>query len=110
MTEAEKEEYLVNKRRQEGIPCTLENFLAWRERFDKEMTLQKQKEATEREEQEAKTNKNKKKEEVKFTGYQIFMNKIGILEENAVGGDGEGEEELAAKLKSLDVDEELFDD
>mmetsp|Transcript_14080 Transcript_14080/g.26456 ORF Transcript_14080/g.26456 Transcript_14080/m.26456 type:complete len:339 (-) Transcript_14080:1888-2904(-) len=37
LTQAEAEEMAVRKRREEGTPCNKENFLAWKERFEKEM-------------------------------------------------------------------------
>ncbi len=44
-TEAELEEMQVQKRRQEGTPCTKENFEAWKVKFEAEMAALKAAEA-----------------------------------------------------------------
>lgn len=101
MSAAEQEEYLVRKRREEGTPCTLETFLAWRDKFNREMI--ELAEAKKKEEEAALSSKNKNKlknnDEKKLTGSEIFSTKVGLID------DEEEDEEIFENL-----DEELFDD
>merc|ERR1712232_593355 len=106
MTEAEQEEYRIRKRREEGTPCTLENFLAWREKFDREMIELAEAKKKEEEAVQSSKNKNKGKNNdngQKLTGYEIFSSKVGLIDEAI--DDGEEDEE-----NFEDMDEELFDD
>jgi hypothetical protein len=117
ITEAEKEELEVRKRRAEGTPCNKENFLVWKEKFDAEM-VEKEKSKDdadalkEKTNAKKKTNKNVVTEEEKMegrqTGYQLFSSKgsgLDALEKAA--------EEAAAAGDDMDVedfDEDLFDE
>ena len=114
LTQAEKEDLEVRRRRAEGTPCTKENFLAWKEKFDAEMAEEDNIEGGVA--LKDKTNVKKKVkanainlEEVmagRLTGFQHFTQKKGalmnfeLLEKAA--------EEAAAGEN--DFDEELFDD
>lgn len=108
MTEAEKEELAVRKRREEGTPVTLESFTSWWESFCAEMEEKKLEETGDL------TNDEREKQRVmeeRMTGFQIFSEKSGVFNldkleaaaeevENNGGDDDDG----------IDVDEELFDD
>jgi len=117
ITEAEKEELEVRKRRAEGTPCNKENFLIWKENFDAEMVeKEKSKDDADALKEKAnpkkKSNKNVVTEEEKMegrqTGYQLFSSKgsgLDALEKAA--------EEAAAVGGDMDVedfDEDLFDE
>lgn len=123
MTEAEKEELEVRKRRAEGTPCTKENFEAWKKKFEEEMAL-KSDDANDNDSRALKDKTNNKKknknssvvdEEVaaRLTGYEYFTQKGGILNlellekaaEEAAEASGDEDD-----VDDLDVDEDLFDD
>lgn len=114
MTEAEKEDLEVRKRRAEGTPCNKENFLAWKERFEAEMAKKKEEE---RELEKMDINKKKGgKSEVdksdRLTGFQLFTNKSNTLDlfeaaaENAERDSDEEEDDDDME----NVQEDLFDD
>lgn len=119
MTQAESEEIAVRKRRAEGTPCTKENFMAWKEKFDKEME-----EKEEREHAQAlkdQTNSKKKggnaktieeEQEGRLTGFQQFTQKQGLMNLDALERAAEAAEKEDSQLdvEDLDVDEDLFDD
>ena len=108
MTEAEKEELAVRKRREEGTPVTLDSFTSWWDGFCAEMDEKKTEETGDL------TNEEREKRRVReerMTGFQIFSEKSGVFHldkleaaaeevENNNDGDDDG----------IDVDEELFDD
>ena len=118
MSNAEREEMDVRKRRAEGTPCNKENFEAWKLRFEEEMA----KKEVEEETTTIKDTSGKKKvkntislEEImegRTTGHAQFTQKKGGLmnlellekaaEEAAAASDDE--------FDDLDVDEDLFDD
>lgn len=105
VTEAEAEELAVRKRRAEGTPCTLENFLAWQERFDKEMA---EKEARDDENEDGKASRKKEKTKVvdksgRQTGAEFFSNKANNLEALEAAAEAAGNEPME------DLDEDLFD-
>lgn len=114
MTEAEKEEIEVRKRRAEGTPCNEENFLIWKQKFDAEMAekekLKDGADSLKEKSSKKKGNKNAVTEEEKMegrlTGFEIFSNKgsgLDALEKAA--------EDAAATESNLDVedfDEGLF--
>lgn len=107
ITQAEQEELEVRKRREEGTPCNMENFLAWRARFEAEMAAEKENEV---EDTDAIKKSNKKKEVDKtgrITGRQHFADQstnLEALEAAAEQAERDPDEDLD------DVDEELFDD
>lgn len=110
MTEAEKEDLDVRKRRAEGTPCNKENFLAWKKRFETEIA-QKWEEERELEKLEMNKKKSGKTEVDKSdrpTGYQLFTNKsnsLDIFEAAAEHAERDSDEE------DMDnVQEELFDE
>jgi hypothetical protein len=103
MTEAEREELEVTKRRAEGTPCTKENFEKWQARFLQEMA-----EALARgDDNDDKGGKKKDKaKEVdksgRLTGFALFSNKMANLD--ALEAAAEEAEQ------GFDADEELFQD
>lgn len=116
MTEAEREELEVAKRRAEGTPCNKENFEIWQARFLQEMAEER---ARENETDDGKGGK-KKKENAKdvdksgrLTGFEQFSNKMVNLEaleaaaEEAEKG-FEGDEELFQE--DVDLDDLDFED
>ncbi|KAG7352212.1 RWD domain containing protein [Nitzschia inconspicua] len=117
LTEAEAEELAVRKRRAEGTACTDETFAAWKERFDAEMELQRQKEE---EADAADTKKKGGKGEKKvvdktgrLTGFQQFSGKMGTVDWEAMEAANENaqrdEDEDDDDVGDLNVNEELFD-
>lgn len=109
MTEAEREELEVRKRRAEGKPCNKENFEAWKAQFLSEM--EQAKKAAADNEDGTTTGKAKGKNKTKevdktgrITGFQFFSGKMDNLEAL------EAAAEEAAQADFEDVDEELFDD
>lgn len=121
LTAAELEEIEVRKRRAEGTPCNEENFLAWREKFDKEMEEEAIKNANIDKKEKSSNNKKKgnantvKKDydiENRLTGYQQFSGKIGLLnmEEIEKAADQAENEPSDLDVEALNVDEDLFDD
>jgi len=102
MTEAEKEELAVRKRREEGTPVTQETFTIWWDNFCTEMEEKKDEETGEI------TSEEKEKKRVmadRNTGFEIFSEKSGVF----------NLEKLEAAAEEIendvgDVDEDLFDD
>mmetsp|Transcript_17861 Transcript_17861/g.25178 ORF Transcript_17861/g.25178 Transcript_17861/m.25178 type:complete len:311 (+) Transcript_17861:36-968(+) len=123
VTQAELEELAVRKRRAEGTPCTRENFLAWKEKFEQEML---EAEAKEKEENDKNpTSSKKEKKEAKkvvdksgrLTGFVQFSDKVmgtlNLEEIEKAAEDAqvdEDEEEDDEDFDLDELDEELFDD
>ena len=101
MTEAEAQELAVRKRRAEGTPCTLENFEAWKAKFEAEM-------AEKENQSEADVTDKKKKVEDKSgrqTGKEQFLSKATNLEAlEAAAAQAEEEDD------DNEIDEDLFED
>jgi hypothetical protein len=107
MTDAEREELEVTKRRAEGTPCNKENFEAWQARFLQEMAEEKSRD-DDNEDGKGGKKKDKGTKDVdksgRLTGFEHFSNKMDNFQaleaaaEEAENGDFD------------DVDEELFDD
>ena len=120
MTEAEKEELAVRKRRAEGTPCTEENFLAWKAKFDEEMVQEAEREKLASTGGDNKKKKNKEEKVVdksgRITGYLQFSDKIGTLNLEAMEAAcddaqvDEDEEELEVDEDLFDVDDDELDD
>jgi len=122
MTEAEKEELAVTKRRAEGTPCNKENFEAWKERFEREMAERRLLEEAESEDASGVKSKKKDKAKVdksgRLTGFQHFSGKQDNLEaleaaaENAVADEDEEFEGVDEDLfdEDVDLDDLDFDD
>ena len=127
MTQAERDDLELRRKRAEGTPCTPENFAAWKKAFDEEMEQLKAKEAAEA--QEAKSKKSKAKADKqsadisdkagRLTGFQQFSDKAFNLEaleaaaENAQTDPDEQleeEDEGAIQEELFDVDDEDLDD
>ena len=116
MSQTEKEELAVRKRREEGTPVTKESFEEWRNKFNEEM------EKRNKEERNATSDDAKEKKaeaavaaitEERLTGFEIFSDKVGVFNlENLEAA----AEEMANDTSALDqdeladVDEDLFDD
>jgi hypothetical protein len=117
MTEAEREELEVAKRRAEGTSCNKENFEIWQARFLEETAV----EARDRDDENDDNGKmGKKKDKAKdvdksgrSTGFELFSNKMVNLEaleaaaEEAQKG-FDGDEELFQE--DVDLDDLDFDD
>lgn len=115
MTEAEREELAVAKRRAEGTPCNKENFEAWQAKFLLEM-------AAARDDNDEDGNKSGKRKEAKtkevdksgrMTGYELFSNKMVNLEALEAAAEEaelgfEGDEDLFQD--DVDLDDLDFDD
>lgn len=120
MTAAELEEIEVRKRRAEGTPCTKENFLVWKAKFEKEMEEKEAEEANAQLKEKASSGKKKggnsaKKDDEKesrLTGYEQFCGKMGILNLDAIemAADEAENDPDEVDVEELDVDEDLFDD
>lgn len=103
MTEAEKEELAVRKRREEGTPVNDATFADWWAKFQKEQ------------EQDVENSADKAKgdEDEKLTGFQIFSEKAGVFSLEKLEA---AAEELENDTSALDpeelgeLDEDLFDD
>ena len=120
MTQAEAEELAVRKRRAEGTPCTQENFLAWKEKFEAEMALLAEKENDPSGEGGAAKKKNKEKvvdKAGRITGFLQFSDKGGgtfnfeameAAAENAQFDEDEARAEEEAAAAAVE-DEDLFD-
>jgi hypothetical protein len=115
MTEAEKEEQEVRKRREEGTPVNDTTFAAWKRQFEAEMAEIKARERALAEKEALagggkKTKIGIKREESalseRLTGFEQFSGKAGILAMEAL----EKEAELEERFMNLEVDEELFED
>ena len=114
MSQAEKEELAVRKRREEGTPVTDTTFAEWWEEFSTQMAQQKQ---SEREASLSADNAKDKKNvtntvaaasamEERLTGFQVFSEKAGVFNlEKLEAAAEEMENELGG-----DVDEALFND
>lgn len=115
MSEAEKEELAVRKRREEGTPVTDETFEEWRNRFNEEMRKIKEEEriATSDDSKDKKAAAAAATTEERLTGFQIFSEKAGVFNLEKLEA---AAEEMANDTSALDpdeladVDEELFDD
>ena len=116
MTQAEKEELAVRKRREEGTPVTDASFAEWWEAFTAEMAKKKEDEKAAAAE-DAKDKKSAAAEaasrEERLTGFQIFSEKAGVfnLEKLEAAAEEMENDTSALDPEELgDVDEELFDD
>ena len=121
MSQAEKEELAVRKRREEGTPVTDETFTEWWEKFSAEM---EQKEVEKKRAASATDNSKDKKNatnsaanaaimEERLTGFQIFSEKAGVFNLEKIEAAAEEMENDTSALDPEelgDVDEELFDD
>lgn len=100
MTEAEKEELAVRKRREEGTPVTQESFNTWWDKFCTEMEEKKDEETGDI------TNEEKEKKRImaeRKTGFEIFSEKSGVFNLEKLEAAAEGIENDVG-----DVDEDLF--
>ena len=125
MTQAEAEELAVRKRRAEGTPCTEENFLAWKEKFDAEMALlaEKENDPSSSGDGGGGPSKKKNKEKVvdksgRITGFLQFSDKAGgtfnleameAAAENAQADEDEAAADDEAAAAAAVEDEDLFD-
>jgi hypothetical protein len=113
MTVTEVEEMAIQKRRAEGTPCTLQNFLAWKEKFDPEMAARAAE--IEKEQQEGQLKKkvstavDSKSTTGRITGYDFFSDKTNNLEALEAAAEEAGKIEDEEELLE-EVDQELFDD
>ena len=114
MSQAEREELAVRKRREEGTPVTDVTFAEWWEKFTAEMEKKKE------DERAAAANDSKDKKvvntpiaEERLTGFQIFSDKAGVFNLERLEA---AAEEMANDTSALypeelgNVDEDLFDD
>lgn len=105
MTEAEAEDYAVQKRRAEGTPCNKENFEAWKVRFEAELT-----EKTGMKDNDTdgsgRKNKDKKGDDKtgRITGFLQFSGAATNLQALEAAADEAERDETPI------IDEELFDD
>lgn len=117
MTQAEKDDLDLRRKRAEGTPVNEETFCAWRAKFDEEMRLLKEKEASEATEnkskkQKAKSSAAEQEEKAKagrLTGCQQFSDKafnLEALEAAAENAQADPEEEEADKEAATDNDNE----
>jgi hypothetical protein len=106
MTEAEREELEVTKRRAEGTPCNKENFERWQANFLNEMAEKKlQDDRMDEDGKGGKPRKEKSKDidhAGRMTGFEHFSNKMVNLEALELAAE-EAEQGFAA-------DEDLFED
>ena len=76
LTEAEREDLAVSKRRAEGTPCNKENFELWRDHFANKMEALQQQESENDPEESKKSKKDREKQNVdksgRLTGFQHF--------------------------------------
>ena len=96
MSEAEKEELAVRKRREEGTPVNDSSFADWWTRFQHEQAIV----------EEVASEKTKDDDDDdKLTGFQIFSEKAGVFSLEKL-------EAAAEEIENdeFEVDEELFDD
>ena len=122
MTEAEREEIEVTKRRAEGTPCTKENFDAWQANFLQEMLTKKlNSDGMNDDDGKGKQRKDKVKDvdlSGRMSGFDHFSNKMVNLEalELAAAEAEQGFEadehlfEEDVDLDDLDFDDEEVDD
>ncbi len=114
MSEAEREELIVRKRREEGTAVTDSTFTEWWEKFTAEIERKKE------DERVAVANDSKEKKvanatiaEERLTGFQIFSDKAGVFNLEMLEAVAE---EMANDISALDqeelgdVDKDLFDD
>jgi hypothetical protein len=103
MTEAEKEELAVRKRREEGTPVNDSTFADWWSKFQQE-----QEEAAVAEG----ADNTKGDDNDKLTGFQIFSEKAGVfsLEKLEAAAEELENDTSALDPEELGVDEDLFDD
>ncbi|KAL3809723.1 hypothetical protein ACHAXA_011318 [Cyclostephanos tholiformis] len=114
MSEAEREELIVRKRREEGTAVTDATFKEWWEKFTAEMEKKKG------DERVAAVNDFKEKKvanaaiaEERLTGFQIFSDKAGVfnLERLEAVAEAMANDTSALDPEELgDVDKDLFDD
>ena len=97
MSEAEKEELAVRKRREEGTPVNDSTFADWWARFQQE---QEQAIA-----EKGASEKTTGDDDDKLTGFQIFSEKAGVFSLEKLEAAAEEMEN-----EEFEVDEELFDD
>lgn len=111
MSEAEKEELAVRKRREEGTPVTDATFEDWWAKFNAEKA---QKAAEQKAAAAADESKDKESaiREERQTGFQIFSEKAGAfnLEKLEAAAEALENDTSALDPEDLGVDEELFDD
>ena len=105
LTLAEQEELAVRKRREEGTPCTKENFETWKAAFEAEMEASA---VTDDEIDGPGKSSNKKAKSGsddkagRITGYQYFKNTANNLEALEAAAEAAEQQEI--------IDEELFED
>ena len=109
LTQAEAEELAIRKRRAEGTPCTKENFLSWKAKFEAEMA-----ETRKEQEETLAVERKKKKEKVvdksgRVTGFLQFSGKAGAMNLQAMEEACENAQIDEDSDEDLDVDEDLFD-
>ena len=116
MTEAEREEIEVTKRRAEGTPCTKDNFEAWQANFLQEMLTQKLNSDGNDDEGKGKLRKDKVKDvdrTGRMTGFEHFSNKMVNLEALELAA-AEAEQGFEADEnlfeEDIDLDDMDFDD
>ena len=122
MTQAEAEELAVRKRRAEGTPCTEENFLEWKEKFEAEMALLAEKENDPSGSGDGPSKKKNKEKVVdksgRVTGFLQFSDRAGgsinleameAAAENAQVDEEEAAADEEAAAAAAVEDEDLFD-
>jgi len=97
MTEAEREELAVRKRREEGTPVNDSTFSDWWAKFQEEQSL------IDGASEKAKDDDDGEK----LTGFQIFSEKAGVFSLEKLEA---AAEELENDEEFGEVDEDLFDD
>jgi hypothetical protein len=106
-TATELEEMQLQKRREDGTPCTMETFLAWKERYDREIEEKKEEEENEERTTKKKSVKVIDEKEGRLTGFDFFSSKAGMnLEALEAAAEEAGNDETA--LEDEDYDEDLF--
>ena len=122
MTEAEREELAVRKRREEGTPCTEANFLAWKETFEAEQLAEKENAArntnttTTATAAAAAAEKSKSKDAERaqrMTGFEFFSSKAGnadALEKLEAAAEEAERETTPIDEEGDGYDEELFEE
>ena len=119
----------VRKRRAEGTPCTLENFEAWKARFEEEMAANKENDTEQDEKDESKAGGPKRIKKVgsvtvdrsdRMTGFEYFRSKATNLEALEAAAEAAETQEMEEEeldddeendeKQQLDVDEDLFED
>lgn len=110
MTETEKEDLQVTKRRAEGTPCNKENFLAWKISFEAQALLQKQQdnETTESNKKKSSNKNNQVDKSERFTGFQLFtthQSSLDVIEAAAENAECDSDDD-----DNNNVQEDLFDD